>query len=278
MSRAFFLLLFALGLAPRPALARKEAAPDACERIKPAQQLSTETQAQVDAMIKVGVTGLGRGEAAVSTDSAARYDTALLGGDDLARSWYTYQLCVLKDVGAISPQMHEELMRVAWGLAPAAPTVDALGAPLPVGAIAPTVEMGDVGVAVAANANLSFLPKGEQATVVLAGCPEMSILRAPKALGLITWKVNGQKHTAGTDVGTAVDVPGGRLSLEAAYRYMTIGRKAQSELKVEPGKVHYIAVDYDYKLGSVASFNLRPTGPVEGEQILARCKETRRIE
>ena len=33
-------------------------------------------------MIKVGVTGLGRGEAAVSTDSAARYDTAVDGAQD----------------------------------------------------------------------------------------------------------------------------------------------------------------------------------------------------
>lgn len=268
----------ALAVHAPAAHARKDEAPDACERIKPEQQLSTETRDKVDAMIKVGVIGLGSGQGAVATESEATYDTALLTGDDLARSWYTYQLCVLKSAGAISPQMHEELMRSAWGLDPAAPTVDADGTPNPAGTSTSQVQVAPVEVGIAGGAGLSFLPTEDRATVILAGCSEKGRLGNPKAMGTIGWRVNGNRHTASTEVGTAVDVPPGRVSLEASYRYMTVGHKDLAELVVEAGKVHYIAVDYEYRMGSVASFALRPTGAGEGEQILARCKKTRRVQ
>jgi len=259
-------LLMAPAAVPTLAIAKK---PDtSCERIKPAQQLSTETSQAVDAMIEVGVTGLGRGKVDIESDASATYDTSLLEGDALAKSWYTYQLCVLKETGAITPTMHEELMRKTWGLEPTAtaqPTATAVE--------------GDVGgAAIAATGSMTFLPTEGAATVVLATCPEKSKLGNPKPMGQITWRINGDKKgTTATDNGAAIDVPAGRLALNAKYRYVTVSAADQAEMVVEAGKVHYIALDYTLKMGNVVKMDLRPVGPGEGEQILSRCTETTRL-
>lgn len=249
-----------------PVWAKKPA--DGCERIKPAQQLSTETSKAVDTMIEAGMTGLGRAKVDLEAASSATYDTSLLDGDDLAKAWYTYQLCVLKETGAISPTMHEELMRKAWGLE-ATPTAVAADPATATGAAG--------GVAIAGTSSLTFLPGEGVATVVLAQCPEKSKLGNPKPPGIITWRTNGQKRgSPQTIVGAAVDVQPGRLSLEAAYRYVTVSQSTSRELVVEAGKVHYIAVDYTLKMGNVSELSLRPVGPSEGEAILTRCNKTKR--
>jgi hypothetical protein len=125
---------------------------------------------------------------------------------------------------------------------------------------------------------MTFLPSEGVATVVLAQCPEKGALGTPKPVGLITWRVNGTKRgMVNTDIGSAVDVPPGRVSLEAGYRYMTVKSGAARELAVEAGKVHYIAVDYTLRLGNVVNMDLRPIGPGEGEAILARCTKTKRM-
>ena|GEM_PF-4827554 len=262
--------LVATTLAALPSIALAKKPADGCERIKPAQQLSTETHKAVETMIQAGVTGLGRGQAEVSTETDTTYDTALLEGDALAKSWYTYQLCVLKETGAITPTMHEELMRKAWGLEPTATAT----------ATAPSIAAVDAptgGAAIAATSNMTFLPSEDVATVVLAQCPVKSKLGTPKPVGRITWKTNGNKRgNASTDVGGAVDVKPGRLSLEAAYRYVTVSSGAAREMVVEAGKVHYVAVDYTLKMGNVVGMDLRPVGPGEGEEILARCTKTQR--
>jgi hypothetical protein len=238
---------------------------DACGRIKPEQQLSTESSQALDAMIKVRVVGMGGGEGAVKSESSASYDTSLLEGDDLARAWYTYQLCVLKETGAITPTMHEELMRKAWGLEPTQV------------ATAATTAGGEVGgAAIAATSSMTFLPTEGKATVVLATCSETTKLGAPKPPGAIWWKINGEKVRVPTTEGIAVDVPPGRISLEAGYRYMTVSARANSEFVVEAGKVHYIAADYDFRFGNVVSMALRAASPGEGEQVLGRCAKTSR--
>jgi hypothetical protein len=237
---------------------------DACARIKPEQQLSTESSEALDAMIKVRVVGMGGGEGAVKTESSASYDTSLLEGDDLARAWYTYQLCVLKETGAITPTMHEELMRKAWGLEPTQ-------------VAAATTASGEVGgAAIAATGGMTFLPTEGKATVVLATCAEPRKVGAPKPPGAVWWKINGEKLRVPTTEGVAVDVPPGRVSLEGGYRYMTVSARASSEFVVEAGKVHYIAADYGYRFGNVVSMALRPASPGEGEQVLGRCLKTSR--
>ena len=103
---------------------------DACASIKPEQQLAVEQQQALDGMLRVGVTGVGRGEGTLTTSSQATYDTRLLSDDHLARSWYVYQLCVMKQDGVISAALHDELMRELFGLQQASP---APALPLPGG-------------------------------------------------------------------------------------------------------------------------------------------------
>lgn len=269
--RTIFLLVPLLGGAV--AHARKPA--DGCERIKPAQQLSTESSEALDAMIRVGVTGLGRGEGSVESTASVSYDTQLLESDDLARAWYTYQLCVLRETQAITPDMHEALMRKAWGLAPAS---TATGSPAPAGEPAPVAVASPVGgAAIAGTSSLTFLPTDGVATVVLAQCPVKGRLGTPKPQGMLTWRINGDKHVTTTDSGGAVDVPPGRVALQADYRYFTVRAGTSREAVVEAGKVHYFAVDYTLKMGNVTELDLRPVGPVEGEEILARCTKSRRL-
>jgi hypothetical protein len=89
---------------------------DPCASIKPEQQLATEQKQVVDGALKIGIPGLGRGEAELSTDTETTYDTALLGQDDLARSWYVYQLCVMKRDGQLTASLYDDLMRQLFGL------------------------------------------------------------------------------------------------------------------------------------------------------------------
>jgi hypothetical protein len=111
-----------------PAQAKK----DPCATIKPEQQLATEKQHELDTMVKVGVMGMGKGEAQVSSEGSTTYDTKLLAEDDLAKSWYVYQMCVMKRDGVLSSSLHDALMRELFGLAQqtaAAPGPQAGGAP-----------------------------------------------------------------------------------------------------------------------------------------------------
>lgn len=98
------------------ALTTAHAGKSDCDAVKPEQQLETHRQQQIDGMVKVGIAGFGRGEAKAHSDVDVTYDTQLLETDDLARSWYVYQLCVLKRDGVIGVTVHEELMRELFGL------------------------------------------------------------------------------------------------------------------------------------------------------------------
>lgn len=247
-----------------PAHARKPDPIEACERIRPEQQLPTETREAVDALVQVGLTGLGRGQVDVEVQKEARFDTELLRGDALARAWFTYQLCVLRASGGLSPGLHEALLAEAWGLPPGERPAATLGVPV-------TAE-----AAVAGSGDMRFLPTPGVATLVLAACPPMTALGAPRSPGRLRWKVNGAELAAPTTRGLAVDVPPGRVSLEARYRYATVTAGAGQELQVEDGKVHYIAVDWSWKFGNVVGMALRPVDPVEGEVALARCTDTTR--
>lgn len=117
--------------------------PDACENIKPEQQLETHRQQQIEGMVKVGIVGLGRGEAQLDTDTDVEFDTQLLHEDDLAQAWFIYQLCVLERDGVLSPGLHDTLMRKLFGVeaAPAAPAPDAV-APTQVAAVDVSEEDG----------------------------------------------------------------------------------------------------------------------------------------
>lgn len=93
----------------------------ACEAIKPAQQLATSDQARLQAQLSVAMAP-NRADAAVDRERSATFDVKQLEDATLTRSWYTYQLCVMKTSGVIPEALYEELLRDTWGLAPAAPS------------------------------------------------------------------------------------------------------------------------------------------------------------
>ena len=109
------LLLSLLVSAPAQA-ARK----GACEPLKPEQRLSEEQQRAVDAAIQGGVVGMGRGQGSVSTSAESRVELRVLSEDDLARSWFLYQTCVMRDSGLINDSTAQELVRDLMGLKPLA--------------------------------------------------------------------------------------------------------------------------------------------------------------
>ena len=86
-----------------------------CDAIKPVQQLTAERDTDVSAAIAATMRGLGSGGGEAARTTQSTYEVRLLANDALARSWYTYQLCVLRTDGTISSAMYEEFMRVAWG-------------------------------------------------------------------------------------------------------------------------------------------------------------------
>lgn len=115
-----------------------KAAASVCQAIRPTQQLPAETDQAVKAAVQAGVKGVVDASISGEGSNTASYAVRLLSDDALARSWYTYQLCVLKDSGVITPAMHEELMRSVWGLTSPSATTGAPAAGSPTASTAAT--------------------------------------------------------------------------------------------------------------------------------------------
>lgn len=126
------MLALALAVAlSSPAHAKKK---DACSALKPEQRLSAQQRRAVDAAIRGGVVGVGKGALGVKTTHEHTVEMRLLSDDDLARSWYLHQTCVMKEAGLIDEGTAQALVRQLMGLGPApgaAAPIDA--APLPLG-------------------------------------------------------------------------------------------------------------------------------------------------
>lgn len=91
-----------------------------CADLKPEQRLSAQQQSVVDAAVSAGVAGLGSGAAQALTASSSEATFQLLNEDTLARSWFVYQTCVLRDTGMIDQPTAERLVSHIMGI-PAAP-------------------------------------------------------------------------------------------------------------------------------------------------------------
>lgn len=255
-----------------PAEARKPKAPEGCERIKPAQQLTAESQTAVDAYVQAGVRGIGNGTVDVETDSQTRYAVQLLSEDVLARSWYTYQLCVLKEVGAVSPDMHEALMRKLWGLEPA-PTPPAVSQPSPglpeqPAQPAPAPAPAPVQPAPAPSGPAqAYAPAPGKAAVVLT-CAKVGMM----AKGTFPTQIGDsgvQLTAAGT--GLVRDVTPGRVQL-------SVGMPASKvDFIKEAGRVYYVLEDISLG-GLAARIQLQPIDAEFAQERLSTCKRVKRID
>jgi hypothetical protein len=260
-----------------PAEARKPKAPEGCERIKPAQQLEAENQVAVDALVQARIAGMGGGSADIEAETKTRYAVQLLGEDALAQSWYTYQLCVLKEVGAITPVMHEALMRKLWGLEPAAPAVVSPAVVTPAVVTPAVVQPAPVAVAQPAPVQpapappagpaQAHAPAPGKAAVVLT-CAKTNIL----AKGTFPTKI-GDSGVQLTSAGTALvrDVDPGRVALSVGLPASRLDFVAQV------GQVHYVLKDISIG-GLSARINLQLIDAELAQDRMGSCRRVKRVD
>ncbi len=107
---------------PVDAQAKKEEE-SACEKIKPEQRLSEERQQELQSAIDGAITGLGRASADVDAASDSKVNIQVLSEDALAKSWFVYQTCVMKEAGLLDDETAQSLVRELMGLEPTQVTV-----------------------------------------------------------------------------------------------------------------------------------------------------------
>jgi len=241
--------------------------PSKCEPIKPEQQLTVERQQELDAAIQAGLRGVGSTSSSVSSEQKTSYSVQMLSEDALARSWYTYQLCVLKDVGAISESMHEELMRSVWGLPSES---EARPSPM-VGLAGQELSAETAVVAVGSTSEVPsgdrFIPADGKATVVIA-CAEPR----PDNKGVThtyRWS-DGSFFDADSWTAVAHDVSPGRVEVSVWPVKSTL------ELQVESGGVYYIAGDVTQNNLVTFKRTLELVDAHEGRARLDLCKKHKR--
>lgn len=111
------------GAAGTAALAAPHPAPvesSSCDRLRPEQRLSEDAQKELDAAISVGIKGLASAGGSGASSSASSVQIQVLQQDALAKGWFIYQTCVMKEAGLIDEATATELVRSLMGLAPVA--------------------------------------------------------------------------------------------------------------------------------------------------------------
>jgi hypothetical protein len=89
-----------------------------CEPLKPEQRLSEQQKKVVDAALRGGIMGAGKGAAEFEAQLDKTVEMQVLGEDDLARGWFLYQTCVMKETGLVDEATAQALVRHIMGLAP----------------------------------------------------------------------------------------------------------------------------------------------------------------
>jgi hypothetical protein len=122
------------GMAGTAALAAPRPAPvesSSCDRLRPEQRLSEDAQKELDAAISVGIKGLASAGGSTGSASASSVQIQVLQQDALAKGWFIYQTCVMKEADLIDEATATELVRSLMGLEPVGGTT-AVPAPAPV--------------------------------------------------------------------------------------------------------------------------------------------------
>ncbi len=113
-----FMVVILLISVAQPASARRSA----CDRLKPEQRLTEEKMNIIDGALHGGKYTMGA-SVELSSQAGSSVNMQLLSSDNLARSWFIYQACVLKEAGMVSEEMMDDMMRSLFGLG--GPTSDA---------------------------------------------------------------------------------------------------------------------------------------------------------
>jgi hypothetical protein len=258
---ALALLGAALGLGLHAPPAHAGRGERACAPIMPAQRLTTERQVQLDGALSARVPGMGQASVEGSKVELEQAEVSLLAGDELARAWTVYQLCVLKEEGTITAPTHDALLRqVLGGPAASAPAGGGAGAsPAPI-----------------TDPVAGFVTQPGVATLVIAQCPHrVARDTTPAVRGLVYWKINEHMVIRGPGTGFAIDVPPGRVS--AAARYTSL--RDQLEFTVEAGQLYALVIDWQFgKVKNLKGMTVRPAAPGELGPALDQCLQRDRVE
>lgn len=88
-----------------------------CEKLKPDQILPVEKQSAVAQTLRAQMPGIPvRFGSETTVKTQTQYSVKHLSDDDLAKGWAIFQLCVLRENGTITAEIHEESMRKLFGL------------------------------------------------------------------------------------------------------------------------------------------------------------------
>lgn len=91
-----------------------------CRPLKPEQRLSEQQAREVEAALRGGLAGTGRGTLGGGARTDHSVELQVLQEDDLARGWFLFQACVMKETGLIDEATAQGLVRHIMGMAPAA--------------------------------------------------------------------------------------------------------------------------------------------------------------
>ena len=249
--------LLSLFAAPATAGGRAERA---CAAIRPAQQLTTARAVELEGALTARLPGLVTGSAEGSRVEREEAAVTLLSGDELAKAWTIFQLCVLKEEGTITAATHDQLLREVIGGSPATTspsTVPNLSA-------APITEPVD-----------GFVAQADTATLIVVACPHrVARGTTPAVRGLVHWQINGRGLSRGPATAFALDLPPGRVSVAARYTSL----RDQLEFSTDAGQIYAITVDWSFsRIGLLTGMDVRPVAPGALSAHLGLCLQRERI-
>jgi hypothetical protein len=209
------LLTFALLVASGPVDAKKkdeDTSTSACDKIKPEQRLSEEKEQELQSAISGAMVGIGKAGAEVDSSKSSTVSIQVLSEDALAKSWFIYQTCVMKEAGLLDDQVAQDLVAQLMGIRPTEVNV--------------TVTDPATGARTTTSTSLGAGGSGQSYVEVWAPEPDAEVYIDGEAYGVIG---------AGTKL--AVE-PGNRNIQIRARGYKTVSRTVD----VEEGTVEEVSV------------------------------------
>lgn len=92
-----------------------------CAALKPKQEADEGAMKVVNTVVQAAQASLQASTGMAAAPRESPEQLSLLRGDDLARAWFVYQICTLKEAGLLSPEKAESLVETVLVGDPAAP-------------------------------------------------------------------------------------------------------------------------------------------------------------
>ena len=105
-----------IGLAPVEVEAKRPKDESQCEKMRPEQRLSDDQERALQTVLQGGMAGVASASAEVDSSNVGSTTFQVLSQDDLARAWYIYQVCVMKEAELLSDDLAEQMLAKVFGL------------------------------------------------------------------------------------------------------------------------------------------------------------------